>query len=245
MRDDSPVVRVTGLCKRFGAAPVLENLDLTVSAGESLVVLGGSGSGKSVFIKCLSGLMSIDSGSAQVCNISVTPRTRNDALRHIGMSFQGGALFDSLTVLENVAFGPLHGDGVSREEAERIAAEKILAVDLGEEVFSRYPAELSGGMQKRVALARATARNPQLYLFDEPTAGLDPVTGGVINRLIRNTVKRSGAAAITITHDIGTLRTVADRAVLLRGGRFVWEGTFAEAEADADSEAGKFIRGTA
>jgi phospholipid/cholesterol/gamma-HCH transport system ATP-binding protein len=215
-----PVVCAQGVVKSFGSKQVLRGIDLTLHAGQSVVVLGGSGTGKSVLAKCIMGLLPADAGTISVCNYAM-PHQRAQALQHIGMSFQGGALFDSMSVLQNVAFGLIEGRGMTRAKAYAIAEQQIAAVGLAPNTRHLYPAELSGGMQKRAALARAIAHEPQLLIFDEPTAGLDPVMSGVINRLIRDTVRASGAAAITITHDLGTLRTVADWALMLKDGLVV------------------------
>ncbi len=237
-----PVVCARNVVKSFGTKQVLRGVDLTLLSGQSVVVLGGSGTGKSVFAKCIMGLLPADSGEITVCDYKI-PQQRAQALQHIGMSFQGGALFDSMTVLQNVAFGLIEGRSMSKEAAYTIAKQKIDAVGLAPRTQGLYPAELSGGMQKRAALARALAHEPQLLIFDEPTAGLDPVMSGVINRLIRDTVRATGAAAITITHDLGTLHTVADWALLLKDGHIVWQGTLDEADHGNNQHITRFLHG--
>jgi phospholipid/cholesterol/gamma-HCH transport system ATP-binding protein len=192
-------IKVRGLCKSFGRKVVLKDLDLDVPKGQSLVVMGGSGTGKSVLIKCIIGLMKPDKGSIEIDGQEVTRMSsaeREEIMHKFGMLFQGGALFDSLPVWENVAFGLIAGRGFNRAEAKEIALRKLGAVGLGPEVAQLYPAELSGGMQKRVSLARAIATEPEIIFFDEPTTGLDPIMSQVINELIKKCVDDLGATAL-------------------------------------------------
>ncbi len=223
-----PKIRIRGLCKRFGEKVVLDRLDLDVMPRTSLVVIGGSGSGKSVLLKCILGLIEPDAGVIEIDGRDVLRmrRSAREAVRsQIGMLFQNGALFDSLPVWENVSFGLLARRAISRRQA-RVKAEDYLGqVGLGADVARLYPAELSGGMQKRVALARAVASQPDILFFDEPTTGLDPIMGAVIDGLIVDCVKRLGSTAVAITHDMASARRIGDRIAMLYEGRIVWEGT--------------------
>ena len=200
-------IEMQGVKKSFGSKDVLRNIDLNVKKGESLVIIGGSGTGKSVTIKTILGLIKPDAGKILVDGQDVTNLGGNDRdeyLKKFGMLFQGGALFDSMTIWENVAFGLTQGQKMSKKEAYPIAIEKLEAVGLKESIAQHYPAELSGGMQKRVSLARAIARNPEIIFFDEPTTGLDPIMADVINDLIRKCVSELGATAVSITHDMAS-----------------------------------------
>lgn len=236
------MIRADTLCKSFGANRVLAGVSLEVAEGQSLVVIGGSGTGKSVLLKCLLGLERAESGRVEIAGLT-DPRPAALS-RHVGMLFQGGALFDSLPVWQNVAFRLLGGKGrLSRQAARDLAVEKLARVGLGPQVADLYPAELSGGMQKRVGLARAIAGDPPILFFDEPTAGLDPVMAAVINALIRGIVTEMGATAITITHDMRTLREVADRVAMLHGGRIHWQGAAAEVAESPDPVLRQFTRG--
>lgn len=236
------MIRASDLRKAFGRKVVLDGVTFTVDKGESLVVIGGSGSGKSVLLKCLLGLERADSGTIEIAGFN-RPRPYELAA-HVGMLFQGAALFDSLPVWQNVAFRLLRGPArLSKVEARALATEKLARVGLGPEVGDLFPAELSGGMQKRVGLARAIAGDPPILFFDEPTAGLDPIMAAVINALIREIVTEMGATAITITHDMRTLRDVADRVAMLHEGRFYWQGTAAEALSTDDAVMQQFTQG--
>jgi phospholipid/cholesterol/gamma-HCH transport system ATP-binding protein len=238
------MIRLCEVHKAFGANRVLRGVTLGVAAGESLVVIGGSGSGKSVLLKCILGLVRHDAGRIEIDGEDVTRAEREAFLARFGMLFQGGALFDSLRVWENVAFRLLRGPGRrGRAEARALAVEKLRRVGLGPEVADLYPAELSGGMQKRAGLARAIAADPEVIFFDEPTAGLDPIMAGVINALIREIVVEMGATAISITHDMTTVRAVADRVAMLHGGVIRWQGPVAELEACGDPYVEQFIHG--
>jgi phospholipid/cholesterol/gamma-HCH transport system ATP-binding protein len=225
--NDRPKIRVRGLRKSFGAKLVLDGVDLDVAAGSSMVVIGGSGSGKSVLLKCILGLIVPDAGTIEidghdVLRLSGAERERLRA--GIGMLFQNGALFDSLPVWENVVFALLAQRRVGRREGQRRAAEFLAQVGLAPNVGELYPAELSGGMQKRVALARAIAAQPDIMFFDEPTTGLDPIMGAVIDGLIVDCVRRLGGTAIAITHDMASARRIGDAAAMLHGGRIIWTG---------------------
>ena len=232
-----PKIRVRGLRKAFGAKQVLDGIDLDVPRGTSLVVIGGSGSGKSVLLKCILGLIEPDAGSIEIDGQDVLRQDRAGAERlraGIGMLFQGGALFDSLPVWENVAFGLLARNTVTRRDARARAGAVLAQVGLDPSVGDLSPAELSGGMQKRVALARAIAAQPEILFFDEPTTGLDPIMGAVIDGLIVDCVKRLGSTAIAITHDMASATRIGDRAAMLHQGKLVWQGA-AAALLDSDN----------
>jgi phospholipid/cholesterol/gamma-HCH transport system ATP-binding protein len=240
------MIRIAGLSKAFGANRVLQGVDLAVPKGTSMVIIGGSGTGKSVLLKCILGLVTPDAGVIEVDGQNVVEARRDDFLARFGMLFQGGALFDSLRVWENVAFRLLRGPGKRpKAEAREIAIDKLRRVGLGARVADLYPAELSGGMQKRVGLARAIAANPEIIFFDEPTTGLDPIMSGVINDLIREIVTEMGATAMTITHDMTSVRAIADSVAMLHGGQIRWTGPVAEMDATPDPYVQQFIHGRA
>jgi phospholipid/cholesterol/gamma-HCH transport system ATP-binding protein len=222
-----PKIRIRGLHKSFNGKVVLDGIDLDLMPGTSLVVIGGSGSGKSVLIKCILGLLEPDDGSIEIDGqelLTMDLAAREAARDRIGMLFQNGALFDSLPVWENVAFGLLARHNTTRSEARVRAGEILAQVGLAASVGDLWPAELSGGMQKRVGLARAIAGTPDILFFDEPTTGLDPIMGAVIDGLIVDCVKRLGSSAIAITHDMASARRIGDRAAMLHKGRIVWSG---------------------
>jgi phospholipid/cholesterol/gamma-HCH transport system ATP-binding protein len=224
---DPPKIRLRGLRKAFGPKQVLDGVDLDIPARSSMVILGGSGSGKSVSIKCILGLIAPDEGVIEIDGVDVLklPKRDREALSdQIGMLFQNGALFDSLPVWENVTFKLLAQKRLTRRAARDKAAEALASVGLAASVGELYPGELSGGMQKRVALARAVAAQPDIIFFDEPTTGLDPIMGAVIDGLIVDCVDRLGATAVSITHDMASARRIGDRAAMLHKGRIVWEG---------------------
>ena len=239
-----PMIELRGLKKSFGTNAVLDGIDLDVARGESLVVIGGSGSGKSVLLKCILGLVAPDAGTIRLGGEDVTTLPRDAFLSRFGMLFQGGALFDSLPVWQNVAFRHLKSR-MPRREARARAIDTLARVGLPERTADLFPAELSGGMQKRAALARAIAAQPEVVFFDEPTAGLDPIMAGVINKLIREAVTDLGATAITITHDMTTVRSVADRVAMLHGGRLRWVGPALGIDASGDGHLDQFIHGRA
>jgi phospholipid/cholesterol/gamma-HCH transport system ATP-binding protein len=241
-----PRIELRDVRKSFGAKSVLTGVSLKVMPGESLVIIGGSGTGKSVTLKCVLGIETPDGGEVLIDGARFADIDRRAFLRHFGMLFQGGALFDSMTVWQNVAFRRIHArKPLSRKAARALAVEKLARVGLAPETADLYPAELSGGMQKRVGLARAIATDPAVIFFDEPTAGLDPIMAGVINDLIRELVSEIGATAITITHDMTTVRTVADQVALLDGGRVRWHGPIAAMDAAPDPYLQQFIHGRA
>lgn len=232
--------------KAFGAKRVLNGIDLIVPEGKSVVVIGGSGTGKSVMLKCILGLLKPDSGDILVDGETVTniPPSRHDALMDkFGMLFQGAALFDSLKVWENVAFSLLYHKRINRKDARDIALENIIAVGLKPDVADLYPAEISGGMQKRVGLARAVATKPEILFFDEPTTGLDPIMADVINNLIVDSVKKLGATALSITHDMGSVRKIADYVAMIHEGKILWYGPASELDHSGNAHVEQFIHG--
>ncbi|HYX02208.1 MAG TPA: ATP-binding cassette domain-containing protein [Reyranella sp.] len=241
-------ISLSGVHKSFGPKKVLQGIDLEVAQGESMVVIGGSGSGKSVLLKCILGLMRPDSGSIKIDGeetVRLKDGSRDRIMRKFGMLFQGGALFDSLRVWENVAFGPIQSDGMAVDQAHEIAIAKLGAVGLGPEIGELFPSELSGGMQKRVALARAIAREPEIIFFDEPTTGLDPIMADVINDLIVKCVSDLGATAVSITHDMASARKIGHRIGMLYQGRLIWQGRTSEIDRSGDPHVDQFIHGRA
>jgi phospholipid/cholesterol/gamma-HCH transport system ATP-binding protein len=243
----TPKIRVRGLCKAFGRKVVLDRLDLDVPAGSSLVVIGGSGSGKSVLIKCILGLIEADAGTIEIDgrDVLAMSRTEREAVNeHIGMLFQGAALFDSLPVWENVCFGLIAKRRITRREAKPRAVEILAQVGLGPEVADLSPAELSGGMQKRVALARAIAAQPDIVFFDEPTTGLDPIMGAIIDDLIVAQVRRLGATAFSITHDMASAQRIADTVAMIHKGSIVWTGPAARIRDSGNPFVDQFVRGS-
>jgi phospholipid/cholesterol/gamma-HCH transport system ATP-binding protein len=240
------MIRMENVHKAFGDNRVLQGLNLEIPKGSSLVIIGGSGTGKSVALKTVLGLIQPDSGTIEVDGRPAGAGDRDAFLAKFGMLFQGGALFDSLPVWQNVAFRLLRGS-LKRpaEEAREIAIEKLRRVGLKSDVADRFPAELSGGMQKRVGLARAIAAEPEIIFFDEPTTGLDPIMSGVINDLIREIVVEMGATAMTITHDMSSVRAIADNVAMLHGGVIQWTGPVADMDASGDPYLDQFIHGRA
>ncbi len=241
-------IKVRGLKKAFGPKQVLNGVDLDVPRDQSLVIIGGSGTGKSVLIKCILGLIEPDSGSIEIDDqevVGMKPSKREEIMRKFGMLFQGSALFDSLPVWENVAFGLISGRGMDRNSAKDVALRKLAAVGLGPEVGELFPAELSGGMQKRVALARAIAIEPEIIFFDEPTTGLDPIMAQVINELIVKCVRSLGATALSITHDMHSLRAIADHAAMIYEGRIIWSGDAKSVDHSSNAYVEQFVQGRA
>ncbi|HWL71250.1 MAG TPA: ATP-binding cassette domain-containing protein [Geminicoccus sp.] len=241
-------IAIRGLHKSFGSKHVLRGVDLDVPAGSSVVVIGGSGTGKSVLLKCILGILQADAGSIRVDGSEVVGASGSDleGIRHkFGMLFQGGALFDSLPVWENVSFGVRARQKIGRDEARRIAVENLEKVGLAADVADLMPAELSGGMQKRVGLARAVALQPEILFFDEPTTGLDPIMADVINNLIRSLTRAMGATALSITHDMASVRKIADYVAMLYEGRVIWYGRVEDLDRSGNDFVDQFIHGRA
>jgi len=248
MNGTVPKIRIRNLHKAFGEKVVLDGVDLDIGQSESVVIIGGSGTGKSVTLKCILGLLHPDAGSIQVDGeevVGLQGQGLERVRRKFGMLFQNAALFDSMLVWENVAFGLIQGQAVGRREAKAIALEKLAAVGLRPQVGELSPAELSGGMRKRVGLARAIATNPDIIFFDEPTTGLDPIMGDVINDLIVETVKQMGATALSITHDMASARKIADRIAMLYEGKIIWAGPTPEIDQSENPYVEQFIHGRA
>lgn len=241
-----PKIRIRNLHKHFGPKHVLRGVNLDVMPGESVVILGGSGTGKSVLLKCILGLVEPDSGTIEIDGVDATHlkgKERDTLLQKFGMLFQGGALFDSLPVWRNIAFELIHNTKISKQDAHARAVQKLEAVGLAKEVTDLSPAELSGGMQKRVGLARAIASNPEILFFDEPTTGLDPIMCGVIDNLICKCVKDLGATGMTITHDLTSARFIADKIAMIKEGQIIWEGSVPEMEMCKNTVVQEFING--
>ncbi|MDD3370649.1 MAG: ATP-binding cassette domain-containing protein [Alphaproteobacteria bacterium] len=245
---DAPKIELNGLAKSFGDKHVLRGIDLSVGQRESVVIIGGSGTGKSVMLKCILGLLGSDKGSVKIDGKDATNLSGSALDAHqakFGMLFQGSALFDSLPVWHNVAFKLAQQPGISRKEAKARAIETLASVGLSPDVGDIYPAELSGGMQKRVALARAIAAKPEIIFFDEPTTGLDPIMADVINELIVKCVREVGATAISITHDMASARKIADRIAMLYEGRIIWQGSKENIDRSGNPYVDQFINGRA
>ena len=239
-------IKITNLHKAFGPKVVLDGVDLDIKEGESLVVIGGTGTGKSVLIKCIQGILTADEGSILVDDrevVGVSEKEKEQLHSKMGMLFQGGALFDSLSVWENVAFGLIENQKMDRKTAKTEAIRVLRQVGLAPDVADLSPSELSGGMQKRVGLARAIATRPEIIFFDEPTTGLDPIMSDVINELIIESVKGLGATALTITHDMASARKIADRIAMLYKGKIIWQGTVKEMDKTDNEYVRQFING--
>ncbi len=244
-----PKIQLRGLTKKFGKRIVLNGIDLDIAHGESLVVIGGSGTGKSVLIKNILGLLHPDAGKVlidgqDVTNLSERKREKQ-VMYKFGMLFQGGALFDSLKVWENVSFALTTLRKTPPAEAKDIAITKLAEVGLGADVAEMYPVELSGGMLKRVALARAIATEPEIIFFDEPTTGLDPIMSDVINDLIVSCVNKLGATAVTITHDMASTRKIAKNVAMLYNGKIIWHGPVGDIDHSGNPYVDQFIHGRA
>ncbi len=243
-----PKISLTDVHKSFGPKKVLNGINLDIRAGESLVIIGGSGTGKSVMLKSILGILQPETGRIEIDGVDTTHihgRARDAHMAKFGMLFQGAALFDSLPVWENVAFKLIQGSGMARKDALEIAVEKLAAVGLGSDVAMLYPSELSGGMQKRVGLARAIAAKPEIIFFDEPTTGLDPIMADVINDLIVKCVREVGATALSITHDMASARKIADRIAMLHEGRIIWQGPRDRIDESGNPYVDQFIHGRA
>jgi len=249
MTDAVPTLKLSGVKKAFGTKHVLNGLDLEINQGESVVVIGGSGSGKSVMLKCCLGIMGADLGSSIEIDgeqiVGITQKARDRINSKVGMLFQGAALFDSLPVWENVAFGLLAEKRMNREKAREVAVEKLAQVGMDAKVCDLMPAELSGGMQKRVGLARAIAIDPEIIFFDEPTTGLDPIMADVINNLIVKTTREVGVTALTITHDMVSARKIANRIAMLYQGKIMWVGPADQIDNSGNAYVDQFVNGRA
>lgn len=243
-----PLLELRNIHKSFGPKKVLKGVNIDVAPGNSLVILGGSGSGKSVMLKNALGLMTPDSGQIIFDEKDVTHdqgKAREAMRARVGMLFQSGALFDSLTVWENVAFRLINADGLKRSEAKERAIESLNQVRLGSDVADLRPAEISGGMQKRVGLARAIVAKPDLIFFDEPTTGLDPITADAINDLIVEQTKALGAATVSITHDMASARKIADEIAMLFDGEIIWRGPADRVDDSGNAHVDQFVHGRA
>ena len=243
-----PKIKMRDVVKSFDSKRVLKGIDLTVNAEESLALIGTSGCGKSITLKCLLGLITADGGSIKVDGTEILGtdrKTLEGMRRRFGMTFQFGALFDSLPIWENVTFRLRQQQKMNRADARDLAVDTITQLGLSPQVIDQYPAELSGGMQKRVALARAIADKPEILLFDEPTSGLDPITGGVIDRLIIDAVKRLGATAMTISHDMASVRRIADKVAMIHNGVIIWCGSVEKMDDTGVPEVDQFVHGRA
>jgi len=241
-------ITLAGVKKSFGRKTVLNGVNLSVGEGESVVIIGGSGTGKSVTLKCILGLLWPEAGTIHVDGTEITSlssRDREPIMAKIGMLFQSAALFDSLRVWENVAFALRARPGVGKAEAKDIAVAKLAQVGLGADVGEMWPADLSGGMKKRVGLARAIATDPEIIFFDEPTTGLDPIMGDVINDLIVECVRELGATTLSITHDMASARKIADRIAMLHDGQIIWDGPVADIDKASNAYVDQFIHGRA
>jgi phospholipid/cholesterol/gamma-HCH transport system ATP-binding protein len=247
-KNTTPKIEMQNVKKSFGSKHVLNGIDLSVNQSESMVIIGGSGTGKSVMLKCILGLITPDSGSIKIDGQEIMQfdaKQRHALMGKFGMLFQGGALFDSMKVWENVAFGLIQAQKMDRDNAHKIAIEKLKQVGLSAQTGDLFPAELSGGMQKRVSLARAIATNPEIIFFDEPTTGLDPIMADVINNLIVDCVKDLGATAVTITHDMASARVIADHVSMIYEGKIIWSDKIGKLYDSGNSYVDQFIHGRA
>jgi phospholipid/cholesterol/gamma-HCH transport system ATP-binding protein len=240
------MIKFENISKSFGSKLVLQGVNLTVERGSSMVIIGGSGTGKSVLLKTVIGLMTPDSGRIFVDGQDIRKKNPSNFLKRFGMLFQGGALFDSMPVWQNVAFRLQSGVlKQTNKHAREIAIEKLRRVGLSPDIADQLPAELSGGMQKRVGLARAIAANPEIIFFDEPTTGLDPIMAGIINELIREIVVETGVTAMTITHDMSSVDAIADTVAMLHDGVIQWSGPKKNFRKCGDPFVNQFINGRA
>jgi phospholipid/cholesterol/gamma-HCH transport system ATP-binding protein len=245
------MIELRDVRKKFGNKVVLDGLNLSITRGKSLVVIGGSGTGKSVMLKCILGLIKPDSGSIRIDGQEITSlrsKKRDELMARFGMLFQSAALFDSVKVWENVAFGLQHGPKhrrISKADAKKLALENLARVGLSPEVGELHPSELSGGMQKRVGLARAITTSPEIIFFDEPTTGLDPIMGDVIDNLIVKCVKELGATTLSITHDMASARRIADTIAMIYKGRIIWTGPADSIDDSGNAMVDQFVNGRA
>ena len=241
------IIEVKNLTKSFNETMVLNDINFKLFEGESLAVIGASGSGKSVLLKNIIGLLSPDKGSIKINNVEMVGLKRSvkeKILLDLGITFQHGALFDSLQNWENIVFKVKNKEKLTDKDAKELALSIIKRLGLNSEILELYPSEISGGMQKRVAIARAICGNPKVLLFDEPTSGLDPVTGSLIDKLIKSAVKTVGGSAITITHDMASVCKVADKVILIDKQTISWSGTPKEMLKTDNVQIKDFIKST-
>jgi len=241
-----PKIRIRGLTKSFGSNHVLRGLDLDIAKAESVVVIGGSGTGKSVLIKTVTGLMDADSGAIEIDGtdvLSLPASERRAMMSQFGLLFQAGALFDSLSILDNVAFGLVEAQNMPRKQAHEIALDFMAQVGLEPDVGAMYPGEISTGMRKRASLARTIATRPDVVFFDEPTTGLDPIMGDIIDELIVKCVQEFKITALTITHDMDSARRIGDRIAMLYDGKIIWQGPTSEIDTSGNPYVHQFING--
>jgi len=246
--EKSSLLKLTGVTKSFGANHALTGVDLAVNQGDSLVLIGSSGAGKTLVLKCIMGLIPFDAGTIAFEGRDVTnfsDRERDAFLDHFGMTFQKSGLFDSMPVWENVAFQVLQSHRMSTAEAKGLAIDKLAAVGLDAPTADLYPAELSGGMQKRVGLARAIANDPDVLFLDEPTAGLDPIMTNIINELILDVVGKLGATVVSITSDMSSLKVIANRVAMIHEGRIIWDGVTGDVENSGNEVVDQFVHSRA
>ncbi len=242
----TPKIRIRGLSKSFGSKHVLRDVNLDVMPGESVVIIGASGTGKSVLLKCIIGLLEPDAGTIEIDGMNIAHakgKERDILLQKFGMLFQSGALFDSLPVWKNICFKELQEGTLSKSQAKTLAEQSLQAVGLARDVMDVFPDALSGGMKKRVGLARAIASRPEILFFDEPTTGLDPIMCGVIDNLIKQCVKTLGATGVTITHDLTSARFIADKIAMIKNGSIVWEGPVKSLDTVKNKDVQEFVHG--
>ncbi len=245
--NNKTIIEVKNLTKSFNETMILNNINFKLFEGESLAIIGASGSGKSVLLKNIIGLLSPDKGSIKINNIEMVDLKRSlkeKILLDLGITFQHGALFDSLQNWENIVFKVRNKEKLSNKDAKELALSIIERLGLNSEILDLYPSEISGGMQKRVAIARAICGNPKVLLFDEPTSGLDPVTGSLIDKLIKSAVKTVGGSAITITHDMASVCRIADKVILIDKQTISWSGTPKEMLRSDNKKIKEFIKST-
>ena len=243
-----PKILMKDVYKGFGNNPVLNGVDLQVAKGESLVIIGGSGTGKSVLLKCILGLLTPDSGSIEVDGknvVGISGKEHIELMHRFGMLFQGAALFDSLKVWENVSFALLQSGKLTKKQAYELAKEKLDEVGLAPRVADLHPSELSGGMQKRVGLARAIAGDPEIIFFDEPTTGLDPIMADVINELIIACTREKGITTLSITHDMVSATKIATDVAMIYKGEIIWRDKANKIYDSGNAHVDQFVHGRA
>ncbi len=238
------IIKVNDLSKSFNNNIVLKNINFQLLEGESLAIIGASGSGKSVLLKNIIGILEPDKGSIVINDTEMVNLPRNlkeKLLLDLGITFQHGALFDSLKNWENIIFKIANKEKINNKQGKQLAFSIIKQLGLQPKILDLYPSEISGGMQKRVAIARAICGNPKILLFDEPTSGLDPVTGSLIDQLIKTAVKTIGGSAITITHDMASVCRIADKVILIDKQTISWTGTPKEMFNSANKKIQEFV----